>query len=66
MGKSGAAAEVDRGEEPGRALRALVTRPREEAGSLAAALVERGVDTVIEPMMEIHYRAAAMPDLADV
>jgi len=57
---------VDRGEEPGRALRALVTRPREEAGSLAAALVERGVDTVIEPMMEIHYRAAAMPDLADV
>jgi len=66
VGKNGSAAEVDRGEEPGRALRALVTRPREEAGSLAAALAERGVDTVIEPMMEIHHRATLMPDLADV
>jgi uroporphyrinogen-III synthase len=45
---------------------ALVTRPREEALSLAAALADRGIDAVIEPMMEVHYRAAAPPDLANV
>jgi uroporphyrinogen-III synthase len=49
-----------------RVPRALVTRPREEALSLAAALAGRGIDAVIEPMMEVHYRSAASPDLADV
>jgi uroporphyrinogen-III synthase len=34
--------------------------------SLAAALAGRGIDAVIEPMMEVHYSAAAMPDLANV
>src|SRR5438128_1763386 len=48
------------------AIRALVTRPREEAESLAAALAARGVDAVLEPMMEVHYRATAAPDLAGV
>jgi uroporphyrinogen-III synthase len=49
-----------------RVLRALVTRPREEASNLAAALADRGVDAVIEPMMEVHYRTAAAPDLGNV
>jgi uroporphyrinogen-III synthase len=49
-----------------RVLRALVTRPQEEALSLAAALAGRGIDAVIEPMMEVHYRTAAVLDLADV
>src|SRR6266851_2640859 len=45
---------------------ALVTRPREEAESLAAALAARGVVAVLEPMMEVHYRANPAPDLAGV
>ena len=49
-----------------RVLRALVTRPREEALSLAAELAGRGIDAVIEPMMEVHHRTAAAPDLANV
>jgi uroporphyrinogen-III synthase len=36
-----------------RNLRALVTRPRREAEPLAVRLAERGIDTVIEPMMTI-------------
>ena len=38
-------------------LRALVTRPREEADSLIAALAIRGLETLLEPLMEIHYQA---------
>jgi uroporphyrinogen-III synthase len=49
-----------------RAIRALVTRPREEAESLAAALAARGVDAVLEPLMEVHYHGTAAPDLAGV
>jgi uroporphyrinogen-III synthase len=49
-----------------RILRALVTRPREEALSLAAELAGRGIDAVIEPMMEVHYSSAAVADLANV
>jgi len=51
-------------ESPG--LRALVTRPREEAESLAAALAMRGIEALIEPMMEIHYQAPESLDLAGV
>jgi uroporphyrinogen-III synthase len=51
---------------PSRGLRALVTRPSEEASALAAALAKRGVDTLIEPLMEVYFRAAASPDLSDV
>jgi uroporphyrinogen-III synthase len=36
-------------------LRALVTRPRQESGSLAAALASRGIDALIEPLMAIHF-----------
>ncbi|MBV9860961.1 MAG: uroporphyrinogen-III synthase [Alphaproteobacteria bacterium] len=37
--------------------RALVTRPRGEAESLAAALAARGIDAVIEPLLQIRHRA---------
>lgn len=47
-------------------MRALVTRPRHEAAALAALLAERGIDAVIEPMIDIVDRAAAPPDLAGV
>jgi uroporphyrinogen-III synthase len=47
-------------------LRALVTRPRHEAATLAALLAERGIDTVIEPMIDIVDRAAAPLDFGGV
>ena len=47
-------------------MQALVTRPHEEAQSLAAALTVREVGAVIEPMMEVHYCGAAALDLATV
>ena len=45
---------------------ALLTRPRAEAEALADLLAQRGIDCVIEPMLEIADRAVAMPDLAGV
>lgn len=47
-------------------MRALVTRPREESETLAAALAARGIGAFIEPLMQVHYRDAAAPDLAGV
>ncbi|HWB49427.1 MAG TPA: uroporphyrinogen-III synthase [Stellaceae bacterium] len=47
-------------------LRALVTRPRHEAATLAALLAERRVDAVIEPMIEIVDRPASLPGLDGV
>jgi uroporphyrinogen-III synthase len=47
-------------------LRALVTRPRAEAAELAAALAQRGVEAVIEPLMEIRPLDLAPPSLAGV
>jgi uroporphyrinogen-III synthase len=47
-------------------MRALVTRPRAEAESLAEALAARGIDAIIEPLLEIHYRGEPAPDLAGV
>lgn len=46
--------------------RALVTRPRAEAAALAAALAARGVAALIEPLIEIHFRAGPPPDLTGV
>jgi uroporphyrinogen-III synthase len=46
--------------------RALVTRPRAEAEGLAEALAARGIDVIIEPLLEIHYRDEPTPDLAGV
>ena len=45
--------------------RALVTRPREEAGGLVQALAQRDIAALVEPMLQIHFRETA-PDLADV
>jgi uroporphyrinogen-III synthase len=47
-------------------MQALVTRPREESESLASALAARGISTVIEPMMQVHYHGATALDLATV
>ena len=46
--------------------RALVTRPRAEAMTLAEALSMRGIEAIIEPLLDIHYRDEAAPDLAGV
>jgi uroporphyrinogen-III synthase len=47
-------------------IRALVTRPRHEGAALAALLAKRGIDTIIEPLIEITKRATALPTLAEV
>ena len=47
-------------------MRALLTRPRAEAEALAALLAARGVDAVIEPLVEIADSGAAVPDLAGI
>jgi uroporphyrinogen-III synthase len=49
-----------------RGWQALVTRPREEAEKLAAALSARGIETLIEPVMQVHFHAVAPPDLTGV
>ena len=46
--------------------RALVTRPRSEARTLAALLAARGIEPVIAPMIEIVDRGAALPCLTGV
>src|SRR5712691_1795453 len=45
---------------------ALVTRPREESEGLAVALASRGIEAVVEPMMEVHYSASAALNLVGV
>jgi uroporphyrinogen-III synthase len=45
-------------------MRALVTRPREESESLGAALAARGVEAIIEPLIQVRFPAVASPDLA--
>ncbi len=47
-------------------MRALVTRPHEEAEGLAAALAARGVEALIEPLMRVHYIDLPMLGLAEV
>jgi len=46
--------------------RALVTRPRAEAEALAEALDRRGIEAIIEPLLDIHYRDMPPPDIAGV
>jgi uroporphyrinogen-III synthase len=48
------------------AMRALITRPREESETLAAALAARGIGAVAEPLLEVHYRSPAALDLGGV
>jgi uroporphyrinogen-III synthase len=47
-------------------LRALVTRPRAEAAGLADALATRGIEAIVEPMLDIRYRDVLAPDLSGV
>ena len=47
-------------------MRALVTRPRAEAAGLASDLAARGVEAVIEPLMDVHFRSEPAPDLTGV
>jgi len=47
-------------------LRALVTRPRAGAAALAEALRARGIEAIVEPLLEIRYRDGPAPDLAGV
>ncbi len=49
-----------------RGLAAMITRPRSEAVALAAALAERRIDTLIEPMLDVAYYDMPAPDLAGV
>ena len=47
-------------------LRALVTRPREEADSLIGPLATRGVEALIEPLIEIHFQVPEAFDPGEV
>jgi uroporphyrinogen-III synthase len=47
-------------------LRALVTRPEEDAAPLAAALAERGVEVTVEPLLSIRPIPEAPLDLQGV
>ena len=47
-------------------MRALVTRPLEESENLVAELAARGVETLVEPLIEIHYQMPGGVDLAGV
>lgn len=47
-------------------MRALVTRPREESKTLAAALAMRSIEALIEPLMEVHFLAPPALDLRGV
>src|SRR5260370_36176514 len=42
-------------------MRVLVTRPREQSETLAAALASRRVEAIVEPLIEVHYRQATIP-----
>jgi uroporphyrinogen-III synthase len=46
-----------------RVSQALVTRPREESEALASALRTRGIESVIEPLMQVRYLDSAALDL---
>ena len=47
-------------------MRALITRPRDDAGPIAAALAQRGIEAVIEPMLEIVLATEETPELKGV
>ena len=47
-------------------MRVLLTRPREDAQPLAAALRERGVDVLIEPLLSVEIMPGPSLDLDEV
>ena len=44
-------------------MRILITRPIEDAKPLADALAERGIEVLIEPLLEIRHLEDAEIDL---
>ena len=42
-------------------MRVLITRPRVEGERLAQSLGERGIEALVEPLLEIRHRPAALP-----
>ncbi len=63
-GQAGTEGGQDWMEKPG--LRALVTRPLEEARGLIAALAVRGIGAVVEHLIEIHWQAPVILQLDGV
>ncbi len=47
-------------------MRALITRPREDAGELVGELRRRGLTPVLAPLLTIHNRAGVIPALEGV
>lgn len=47
-------------------MRALITRPRSEAETLAAELARRGIEAIVEPLIEIAVRGVAFAEPAGV
>ena len=47
-------------------MRVMITRPREDAEALAGRLAEDGIESLIEPLLEIIPRAGETLDLDDV
>ncbi len=47
-------------------MRLLITRPREDAEPLAARLAEAGIDTLIEPLLEIVFLDENLGEAAEV
>lgn len=47
-------------------MRALITRPRENAGPIARALAERDIDVLLEPLLEIQSTEHGPVDLAGI
>lgn len=47
-------------------MRILITRPKEDAESFAAALVARGIDVTVEPLLTIQPIASPLIDLEGV
>ncbi len=44
-------------------MHVLITRPKEDALPLSAALADAGVETIIEPLLDIVYLDSNLPDL---
>ncbi|MFQ5765450.1 MAG: uroporphyrinogen-III synthase [Rhodospirillales bacterium] len=47
-------------------MRLLVTRPREDAEALTAALARRGIETLVEPLLSVADVDGPAPDLSGV
>ncbi len=60
---SGGPAAPDSGNN---SMRLLITRPREDAEPLAKVLRQRGIEVILEPLLEVVYEEGPALDLDDV